>query len=271
MIDLNMKQAIGVFDSGVGGLSVWKELIRILPNEDFVYYADNANCPYGPKSKDEVIALSNKVASFLIKQGVKMIVVACNTATAASIDYLRSTYSIPFVGMEPAIKPAALNTKTGCIGVLATAGTLSGGLFNKTRQKYAADKKVIMQVGTGLVELVESGQHHSDEAFALLTEYISPMLEANADQIVLGCTHYPFFRPLVDKIAGKNVTIVDSAPAVAKRAYDLLQTKGMLYTENELARHCFYSSGDAVTVRFLLEHSLNVDPKSIYIKENVLL
>lgn len=263
-----MKQAIGVFDSGVGGLSVWKELVKILPNEDLVYYADNANCPYGPKSKEEVIALSKKVASFLIEQNVKMVVVACNTATAAAIDYLRTTYSIPFVGMEPAIKPAALNTKTGCIGVLATAGTLSGSLFNATRQKYAADKKVIMQVGTGLVELVESARHHSDEARTLLMEYISPMLEANADQIVLGCTHYPFFRPLVDDIAGPNVTIVDSAPAVAKRAYDLLKARNMLYGANEPAHHCFYSSGKADTMRLLLEHSLNVDPKTICIKEN---
>ncbi len=213
---------IGVYDSGVGGLSVWKELLRELPSEQYLYVSDAGYCPYGPKSKEEVIARAIAVTDFLIAQGADIIVVACNTATAAAIEYLRGHYSIPFVGMEPAVKPAAINTKTGAIGVLATRGTFKGELYLRTLHKFASNAKVIEQVGEGLVELVEGGDVDSTRARALIGRYILPMLEENVDHIVLGCTHYPFLEKIIREFSGDGVEIVNSAPAVARRVVQVL-------------------------------------------------
>ncbi len=213
---------IGVFDSGVGGLTVLKELKQLLPNHSYIYFADTQNCPYGPKGPDEIIRLSRTITEFLISQGCSIIVVACNTATAAAIDYLRANFEIPFVGMEPAVKPAALATKTKSIGVLATKGTFNGRLYRETTSKYAANINVAYQIGEGLVELVEQGKSQSDEAKALLKSYVDPMLDEQIDHLVLGCTHYPFFIPILQEILPKTVAIENPAPAVARQTARLL-------------------------------------------------
>ncbi len=225
---MSNSRPVGIFDSGLGGLSVLLELMKTLPHESFIYFADSGNCPYGPKPADEIISLSAKITSFLIEKDCKAIVVACNTATAAAIDWLRSNHDLPFVGMEPAIKPAALNTKTRSIGVLATAGTFKGRLYTETSRKYASDVNVCYQVGEGLVELVENGRTLSDEAEVLLHRYIDPMLECNIDHLVLGCTHYPFFKPLLRRILPAHVEIVDPAPAVARQTLKVLEEKSLM-------------------------------------------
>ncbi len=214
---------IGVFDSGVGGLSVWRELYKLLPKEKYLYVSDSGYCPYGPKSKEEVIERAVAITEFLISKGAEIIVVACNTATAAAISHLRSRYPVPFVGMEPAVKPAAINTKTGAIGVLATKGTFKGELYLRTLHKFASDAKVLEQVGEGLVELVENGETDTPQAKEIIGKYITPMLAQNVDHIVLGCTHYPFLEKLIKEFAGDGVEIVNPAPAIARRADEMLQ------------------------------------------------
>lgn len=216
---------IGIFDSGAGGLSVWKELIKTMPSEDYFYISDAAYCPYGRKSKEMILKRASAISRFLIERGAEIIVVACNTATAAAIDGLRQTFDIPFVGMEPAVKPAAALTKTGVIGVLATHGTLQGSLYKATSEKYARRKevKIIEEVGDGLVELVEAGDLQSPEAEALVKKYTDPMIEAGADCVVLGCTHYPFLEHLIRKVSSDKLIVINPAPAVAKRARQLLE------------------------------------------------
>ena len=214
---------IGVYDSGVGGLSVWRELVRLMPDEDFVYYSDAAFCPYGPRDPQFVTERACAVTDFLIAKGCKLIVVACNTATAAAISHLRATYDIPFVGMEPAIKPAILHSQTGVVGVLATAGTFKGRLYLNTLARFSGKVKVIQRVGEGLVETVEKGILDGPEVEAMIHRCIDPMLEAGADHIVLGCTHYPFLQPVIERLAGDAVTVVNPAPAVARQAMRLLK------------------------------------------------
>jgi glutamate racemase len=245
---------IGVFDSGAGGLSVLQELIRELPNESFIYYADSANCPYGSKPKDKIIELSSAITDFLIAEKCKIIVVACNTATAAAIDWLRDNYSIPFIGMEPAVKPAALSSKTKSIGVLATAGTFKGRLYLETSQKYASDINVCYQVGEGLVELVEQGIFKSHEAEKLLAKYLKPMLDCNVDQLVLGCTHYPFFKPLLKEMLPAGVDIIDPAPAVAKQTTKILLENNLNgNTGNQRLFNAFYSSGNVSILKKMIK------------------
>ena len=216
---------IGVFDSGIGGLSVWKELYRLLPNEKYLYVSDSGYCPYGPKSKDEVVARTAAITDYLLSNGAEIIVVACNTATAAAINFLRSTYPVPFVGMEPAVKPAAINTKTGAIGVLATKGTFKGELYLRTLHKFASDAKVLEQVGEGLVELVENGETETEKAREIIGKYIVPMIGQNVDHIVLGCTHYPFLEHIIKEYAGDGVQIVNPAPAIARRVDEVLRLR----------------------------------------------
>lgn len=215
---------IGIFDSGAGGLSVWKELITILPSEDYYYISDAEYCPYGPKCKEIVEKRAETISSYLINKGAEIIVVACNTATAAAISHLRQTFDTPFVGMEPAVKPAAQLTQSGVIGVLATQGTFKGELYHSTSEKYAKNKqvKIIEKVGEGLVELVEQGKTQTPEAEALVRKYIEPMIEEGADCVVLGCTHYPFLTPVIEKVAANRLKIFNPAPAVAKRAREIL-------------------------------------------------
>ena len=219
---------IGLFDSGVGGLSVWKELVALMPYERYVYVSDSGYCPYGPQPREYIIDRAERISKFLIEKGADIIVVACNTATAASIDYLRSNFNIPFVGMEPAVKPAALQTESGVIGVLATQGTLRGELYLRTLHKFASNTKVIEQVGNGLVELVEQGKVDTPQAKSLLEKFIRPMLNETADHIVLGCTHYPFLIKPIREITGDSVNIVNPAPAIARQTMAVLGAKSSL-------------------------------------------
>jgi glutamate racemase len=222
-------QPIGLFDSGIGGTSIWKEVIKLLPNENTIYLADSKNAPYGERTSEEIIALSIKNTEYLISKGCKLIIVACNTATTNAIDYLRKNYKIPFIGIEPAIKPAALLSKTGAIGILATKGTLSSKLFVKTANEYTKNITKIEQDGEGLVPLIEQGKLNSPELFELLSKYLKPMLNFNIDHLVLGCTHYPYLIPQIQEILGSDVKIIDSGEAVAK------QTKAILEKNNLLA------------------------------------
>ena len=235
---------IVIFDSGVDGLSVWKELVKLIPNADYLYIADSGNCPYGPKPKEEVIERCKAICNYLIAQKADIIVIACNTATAGAISTLRKLYTLPIVGMEPAVKPAALNTKTGVIGILATRGTFKGSLYQNTRNIYAYNKKVIEQAGYGLVELVEAGKTDTEEALTLLSQYINPMLAQNADQLVLGCTHYPFLIDTIRKIVGKRMKIVNPAPAVAQRAAHILKNMNLLPDNNSMGMTTFCSTGE---------------------------
>ncbi len=242
---------IGIFDSGVGGLSVWREITNLMPGHHMLYFADNAYCPYGPRPKEEIIERAEKVTSFLIEKGAVVIVVACNTATSAAISSLRKRYSIPFVGMEPAVKPAANFSKTGVIGVLATKGTLTGELYNSTLEKYASEIKVIEKIGTGLVALVEEGKLTGQETEDLLRLYIEPMLEEGADNIVLGCTHYPFLKPAIEKITGAGVNILDPAPAVARQLFKIAKELEILKDESSFLNTEFYSSGPNEILKYL--------------------
>ncbi len=220
-------QPIGVFDSGVGGLSILSALTKLLPDEYFYYYADTKHCPYGPRPAEEIIELSSKVVDFLLEKGCKMVVVACNTATAAAIDHLRSQYSIPFIGLEPAVKPAAKLTKTGHVGILATEGTFQGRLYKETSQQFADHVTLHLQVGKGLVKAVEQNAIESEATKTLLSGYLQPMLEAGVDQIVLGCTHYPFLIPVIEELVEGKATIINPAPAVARQAVRVLKEQSI--------------------------------------------
>ena len=240
---------IGVFDSGEGGLSVLKEITRLLPEAEYVYYSDNAHCPYGEKSPEYIQDRARAITERLLKEGADVIVVACNTATAAAISVLRSEYSdassqevrdkvreltggrhdhICFIGMEPAVKPAALGTRTGVVGVLATAGTLKGSKYLKTKESVDDQVNVFEHVGRGFVELVEEGRLSGTEAEDVVKASLGPLLSAGADIIVLGCTHYPFLLPVLQKVAGPDIRFIDPAPAVARQLVHVLERDGML-------------------------------------------
>lgn len=246
------KQAIGVFDSGIGGLSIWKEIVSLLPDENTIYLADSSNAPYGQKPQKKILELSIKNTELLIKKDCKIIVVACNTATTNAISYLRKNYDIPFIGIEPAIKPAALNTQNNTIGILATKGTLSSELFYKTSQNFTEGIKVIEQIGEGLVPLIEKGQIESNEMDSLLKKYLNPMLEKHIDYLVLGCSHYPFLIPKIKKIVGENVTIIDSGEAVAKQTKAILEKNNLQNNSNTKAQHQLFSNTNIKTLeRFI--------------------
>jgi len=258
------KRPIGVFDSGLGGISVLNHLTELLPSEEFIYIADSAWCPYGTKPYKDIQMRSKKIVEFLLSKSVKLIVVACNTATAAAIELLRNNYEIPFVGMEPAIKPAALLTKTNTVGVLATKNTFEGSLFKETSTKYAKNVNTIIRVGEGLVEIVEENQIESSEAYDLIRKYTKPMCEANADYIVLGCTHYPFLTKVIEKVAPK-LKVIDPALPVAKRAQQLLKSYD-LCTDSSIKKPVqLYTTGlDKVLSDFASKH-IEVEWVSNYI------
>ncbi len=218
---------IGVFDSGSGGLSVLREILKVLPRERFVYYADNANCPYGEKTPEFIQGRSREITEHLLSRGAQIIVVACNTATAAAISTLRNEYPVRFIGMEPAVKPAALSSKTGVIGVLATAGTLKGTKYLTAKEFYEDNVKIVEHVGQGFVELVENGILDGPQAEETVRGSLRPLLTTGADRIVLGCTHYPFLRNVIQRIAGPNVQIIDPAPAVARHLIEVMREEGL--------------------------------------------
>ena len=244
---------IGIFDSGVGGTSIFKEVHTILPNENIIYLADSKNAPYGNKSEADIIKLSVKNTEYLLNKGCKIIIVACNTATTNAISYLRQTYNIPFIGIEPAIKPAALSTKTKAIGILATKGTLSSQLFHKTSDLYANGIKVIEQIGEGIVPLIESGKLNSDEMKDLLQLYLEPMLKANIDYLVLGCTHYPYLIPILNELLPKDVKIIDSGLAVAKQTKAILCSQDLLNSETKSPSVRLYSNSSVEVLNTLLD------------------
>ncbi|NMH87592.1 glutamate racemase [Flavivirga algicola] len=258
------KQPIGIFDSGVGGTSIWKEIHTLLPNEDTIYLADSANAPYGPKGKEAIIKLSVKNTEYLIDKGCKLIVVACNTATTNAIDYLRDTYNIPFIGIEPAIKPAALQTKNNTIGILATKGTLSSALFSKTSGLFASNKNVIEQIGEGIVELIEAGELQSEEMESLLKVYLKPMIDANIDYLVLGCTHYPYLIPLLVELLPSHVKIIDSGEAVARQTKAILEKNNLLNTKTAKSNNYFYTNGDPSIMKSLLGNVYNIEYLDFY-------
>ncbi|SNR14513.1 glutamate racemase [Tenacibaculum jejuense] len=249
----NSKQPIGIFDSGIGGTSIWKEIQQLLPNEDTIYLADSLNAPYGQKTKEEIINLSIKNTEFLIQRNCKLIVVACNTATTNAIQYLRENYSVPFIGIEPAIKPASLQTKTKTIGILATKGTLNSELFEKTSSLINNDIKIIEQIGEGLVELIEQGKIDSSEMNLLLKSYIDPMLKENIDCLVLGCTHYPYLINAIRKITNTTLTIIDSGEAVARQTKRILVQKNLLNTEIKNTSNIFYTNKNKIVLERILE------------------
>src|SRR5690606_31584982 len=245
------KYPIGIFDSGVGGTTVWKEIYKLLPNESTIYLADSKNAPYGYKTKEEIIALSIKNTEKLLELGAKMIVVACNTATTNAIDILRTHYSVPIVGIEPAIKPAALKTETKSIGVLATKGTISSSLFHKTSETYTKNIEVIEVIGEGLVQQVEANNISSEITKNLLRKYLKPMLDANVDYIVLGCTHYPYLIPEIKKLIPQHIKIIDSGEAIAKRVQDILVNQN-LKSNSKKGNYFFYTNSNTNTLQSLL-------------------
>ena len=251
---------VGIFDSGVGGLSVWREIVKIMPGIPINYFSDSAYCPYGNKSEYEIIDRSLKISDFLISAGAAVIVVACNTATAAAITKLRESFEIPFIGMEPAVKPAALHSQSRVIGVLATKGTLNGDHFHNAVAKYASDVKVIAKVGEGLVELVEAGETDGDRVKELLSHYIYPMLEEGADNIVLGCTHYPFLIKAIKEITGSRVNIIDPAPAVAKRVKNVMQENHIFIPADPSPHNstCFFTTS---SISILKKMAMMIDPE----------
>ena len=231
---------IGVYDSGVGGLSLLRELRSLLPNENFIYISDNAFAPYGALSPEDIRKRSQALTQWLCEQSCKLIVVACNTATTNAIESLRKTYQIPFVGIEPAIKPAALQTKTGVVGVLATKGTLSSGLFHETSTAYGQGDRILEKEGKHLVEMIESGMLQSDT---------QPMIEQGADHLVLGCTHYPFLTPILNRTLPKHIKIVDCNGAVAKQVERVLNKRELGCESQNLGSTTYFCTGDSQTMR----------------------
>ena len=248
---------IGVFDSGVGGLSIWREIHRLMPEESTCYLADSKNAPYGNRSRDEIIALSIKNTELLLSMGAKIIVVACNTATTNAISHLRSVFDVPIIGIEPATKPAALNSQSGIIGVLATLGTLSSELFLSTSAMFREEVEIIETVGTGLVQIVETGE--LEKAKPLLEEYLRPMIEAGADNIVLGCSHYPFLIHLMREIVPSTVRIIDSGAPVARHTQKVLQQLDLL-SDNHKHKLEFYTNGSLEILTGFLNRLQITDP-----------
>ncbi|MBR1926906.1 MAG: glutamate racemase [Bacteroidales bacterium] len=246
---------IGIFDSGSGGLSVLREILRILPKERYIYFADNAFCPYGEKTPTFIQDRARTITGFLLSKGADIIVVACNTATAAAITTLRKEYPIKFIGMEPAVKPAALSSRTGVIGVLATAGTLKGSKYLTTKGLYEDNVKIAERVGKGFVELVERGVLDGHEAEETVRLSLQPLLDEGADRIVLGCTHYPFLKDVIQRLAGPQTRIIDPAPAVARHLLDVMMSEGLIREDGgpALPDITLAASGELDTVRRLLD------------------
>ncbi len=260
MNSTNPQSIIGFFDSGIGGISVWREVVSRLPHHASLYFADSFHCPYGRRPPAQVLDFSRAISRFLIQRGAGLIVVACNTASAAALHTLRREFPVPFVGMEPAVKPAAKQTSTGHVGVLATAGTVNGELFRTTSARHADGVTVHLAIGDGLVEAVEDGRIEAPETEALLRHYIDPLVRAGVDQIALGCTHYPLLLPVLRRIVPDNVNVIDPAAAVARQVTRLVYQTNANATGSQGApaapqrqKHRFFSSGDTQRLAELLE------------------
>ena len=250
---------IGIFDSGSGGLSVLREILKVLPREKYLFFADNAFCPYGEKTPQFIQDRGRAITDYLLSEGADIIVVACNTATAAAIVVLRNEYAVKFIGMEPAVKPAALSSETGVIGVLATAGTLKASKYLKTRGLYEDDVKISERVGKGFVELVERGILDGPEAEETVRQSLQPLLDDGADRIVLGCTHYPFLRDVIQRIAGPDVQVIDPAPAVARHLVHVMTEDGLIREDGgpSFPDVRIVASGDDTIAKRLYETIIN--------------
>lgn len=239
----NDTRPIGLFDSGIGGTTIWSAVHKLMPNENTIFLGDSAHAPYGQRSKENLIALSAKNIDWLLENNAKLIIVACNTATTNAIEELRSRYEIPIIGIEPAIKPAALSTKTKKIGVLATERTLSSYKYAEA-QKNFPEITFINQAGHKIVQLIEEGQLYSEEMKTLLKMYLTPMMEQQIDQLVLGCTHYPHLLPILKTIVPENIQIIDSGEAIAQQTQRILQTNNLLKTDGLPGQFQFYTNKD---------------------------
>ncbi|MCX6059439.1 MAG: glutamate racemase [Chloroflexi bacterium] len=251
---------IGVFDSGVGGLSVLRAMRELMPNESMIYFGDQGHVPYGSRSMVEIQKFSEGITKFLLEQNSKLIVVACNTASAAALKYLRGRFpELSFVGMEPAVKPAAEITKTGKVGVLATPATFQGALYASVVERFGADVELFQHTCPGLVGQIEKGELDSNATRLILEDALLPMLKKNIDTVVLGCTHYPFVIPLIEQIAGGNVRVIDPAPSVARQVKRLLEAGEKMNQTGESLRVRFYTSADTASMESLLPLLLGTD------------
>jgi len=251
---------VGIFDSGIGGLSVWREIARALPHESTVYVADQAHLPYGARPAEEIRGFAEAITTRLLDLGCKAIVVACNTASAAALKALRERHpDVAFVGMEPAIKPAALHSRSKAVGVMATTGTLQGRMFALAVERFAAGVTLVNQPCAGLVERIEAGALDTPATEALLRELLAPMLKAGVDTIVLACTHYPFVQPLIQRIAGVGVHIIDPAPAVTRQLARLLEARGALAPSGAAPSHRFMTSGEPAALQRALRKLVGVE------------
>lgn len=269
---MHSQHPIGVFDSGIGGTSIWKEVVTLLPKESTIYLADSSHAPYGNKTKEEIIALCIKNTEKLIDLGAKIVVVACNTATTNAISYLRQHYPVPFIGIEPAIKPAALQSTRKSVGILATKGTLNSALFHTTSEKYAQNIKVVEIIGEGLVPLIEQGNLENPALINLLEKYLAPMITAQIDYLVLGCSHYPYLTPLLKKILPKHVTIIDSGEAVARQTEHILNTHLLLAPQTNVPNHKLITNGDPQVLEYFIESfrtSGIINPNNLTIKKEL--
>jgi glutamate racemase len=234
---------VGVFDSGVGGVSVLRQIRRELPAEDLIYLADSAYTPYGDRSAALITERSIAMVTLLEREGVKAVVVACNTATGIAVDTLRARFTLPIVAIEPAVKPAASTTRSGVVGVLATTQTLASERFSKLVDAHAAGVRVMTQPSPGLVEVVEAGELSAASTRALIERYVKPLLDQGADTIVLGCTHYPFLSAVIQDVVGPHVTVIDPAVAVARELRRRLQSGGLLAPDSRVGSERFWTTG----------------------------
>ena len=244
---------IGIFDSGVGGISVLRAIREQMPEESIIYFGDQGHIPYGPRPMKQVRDFSEAITRFLLEHGAKIIVVACNTASAAALKHLREKFpDVQFVGMEPAVKPAAEHTQTGKVGVLATPTTFQGALYASVVERFANGVELFQNTCNGLVQQIEQGNLNGQDTRQILEDALLPMLEKNIDTVVLGCTHYPFVIPLIQQIVGDGVRVIDPAPAVAKQTERLLETKGMRNRSGPKSDVKFYTSSDPESLKSLL-------------------
>lgn len=271
-MSLNSVSPIGVFDSGAGGLSVLRSIREQMPNEDMIYFGDQGHVPYGPRSMGQIQKFSEGITRFLLRHNSKIIVVACNTASAAALKYLRATFpEVSFVGMEPAVKPAAEKTRTGKVGVLATPATFQGALYASVVERFGAGVELFQHTCPGLVNQIEAGELDSTKTRAILEDALLPMLEKNIDTVVLGCTHYPFVIPLIEQIVGANVRVIDPAPSVARQAKRLLEAKGLINPSDAEGDVQIFTSGDVKIVKSVLPKLLHeaVSVKSVAWKDDI--
>jgi len=259
-MSFNPASPIGIFDSGVGGLSVLRVIREQMPEESVIYFGDQGHIPYGPRSMEQIRNFSEAITNFLLGQDAKIIVVACNTASAAALKYLREKFQdIQFVGMEPAVKPAAEHTQTGKVGVLATPATFQGALYASVVERFANGVELLQNTCPGLVQQIEQGNLEGEETRRILEDALLPMLEKNIDTVVLGCTHYPFVIPLIQRIVGDNVRVIDPAPSVAKQAQRLLEAGGMQSQSSTRGDVKLYTSGDPASLKSMLLMLLGED------------